>query len=293
MRALEVGGMNRGAIDFKISDLIDEATGTYVSLKLDAASGSNALALNRGSKIMMDSDQAGGSHFISDTVSGITINGTRLIPNVDTGNDLGASSIRWNNIYAIRLQDSGGNARLTWGGSSTTNLYFGGAGTSGTAIGHTFNTPSYTTTGDLIASFQNNGVQKLSVDKDGATTASGTVTAAGFVASGSSSINVGSSKFVVSGASGKVTFDATDGSGTPGNVTINKPSGQVAVAAGSNQVVVTNSLVTTSSVVLAVLQVSDATATGVRKVIVASGSFTIALDANATAAAKVGFVVFN
>lgn len=91
---------------------------------------------------------------------------------------------------------------------------------------------------------------------------------------------------------GRLSFDATDSSGSPGAATINKPSGQVAVDSGASSVVVTNSLVSTTSVVWAVLQ-DDTDALTVRSVVPASGSFTINLSGTTTAARKVGFIVFN
>lgn len=88
-------------------------------------------------------------------------------------------------------------------------------------------------------------------------------------------------------------FDATDSSGTPGAATINKSRGQSAIAAAASTVVITNSFVTTTSVVDADLQFNDATCTAVKSVIPAAGSFTVTLNANCTAATKVGWVVFN
>lgn len=91
---------------------------------------------------------------------------------------------------------------------------------------------------------------------------------------------------------GKISLNATDASGTPGAATINNPSGQVAVALGASSVVVTNSLVTTSSVVWATLQdVTDNIQ--IKGVVPAAGSFTIHLTGTTSAARKVGFVVFN
>lgn len=92
---------------------------------------------------------------------------------------------------------------------------------------------------------------------------------------------------------GAITADTTDSSGTPGAATINKPSGKVAIAIGQSSVVVTNSLVTAASTVLAVLQFVDATATQILSVVPGSGSFTITANANATAATKVAFLVVN
>lgn len=92
---------------------------------------------------------------------------------------------------------------------------------------------------------------------------------------------------------GAITADTTDSSGTPGAATINKPSGKVAIPIGESSVVVTNSLVTAASTVLAVLQFVDATATQILSVVPGSGSFTITANANATAATKVAFLVVN
>lgn len=86
---------------------------------------------------------------------------------------------------------------------------------------------------------------------------------------------------------------APNQSGTPGNVTSHTAAGIAAIAAGASSVVVTNSLVGTTSLVYAVLQASDATATFIKSVIPASGSFTINVNANATANTKVAWVVFN
>lgn len=77
------------------------------------------------------------------------------------------------------------------------------------------------------------------------------------------------------------------------NPTINKPSGQVSVAIGASTVTVTNNLVTATSIVLAVLQFVDATATQILSVVPGSGSFVITVNANATALTKIGFVVIN
>lgn len=93
--------------------------------------------------------------------------------------------------------------------------------------------------------------------------------------------------------SGSVDFDNTDSSGTPGNVTINKPAGKFAVAIGASTVTVTNSLVTAASHVFCQLQFADATLNEIRTVIPGAGSFVFTGNANATAATKVAFVVIN
>lgn len=80
--------------------------------------------------------------------------------------------------------------------------------------------------------------------------------------------------------------------GTTGNQTINKAAGTVNIAAAGTTVTVTNSLVSTSSIVLAVIRTNDATAY-IKNVVPGSGSFVINLGAAATAEISIGFVVIN
>lgn len=98
--------------------------------------------------------------------------------------------------------------------------------------------------------------------------------------------------FRVSGA-GKITLDATNtAGGTTGAQTINKPTGRVNFAAAAATLVVTNSLVTTASKVMAMAESNDTTCM-VKDVELASGSFTIRMTAACTAETPVGWVVFN
>ena len=92
---------------------------------------------------------------------------------------------------------------------------------------------------------------------------------------------------------GKITYWANDPAtvGT-GAVTINRPSGYVKFAAGTSSLVVTNSLCTTSSIVLPVIRTNDATAI-IKNVVPGSGSFTINLNAATTAETSVGFFIIN
>jgi hypothetical protein len=80
--------------------------------------------------------------------------------------------------------------------------------------------------------------------------------------------------------------------GTTGAQTIDKMSGSVNFAAAATTLVVTNSLVTTSSIVLVQVHGADVTAISAR-VTLANGSFTITLNSAATAETKVSFVVFG
>lgn len=95
------------------------------------------------------------------------------------------------------------------------------------------------------------------------------------------------------GPTGKLTLSHTNTTtGTTGAQTINKASGTVNIAASGTSVVVTNSLVTATSIVFAVLRTADATAT-IKNVVPAAGSFTITLGAAATAEVSIGFFVIN
>jgi hypothetical protein len=82
-------------------------------------------------------------------------------------------------------------------------------------------------------------------------------------------------------------------SSSVGAQTINNPVGSLKIAAAASSVVVTNSLVTVNSIVLAQLQSNDATALYVKSVIPAAGSFTITLNAAATGQITVAFLVIN
>lgn len=94
-------------------------------------------------------------------------------------------------------------------------------------------------------------------------------------------------------AFGKLAADATNtAAGTTGAQTINKPSGTVNFAAAASSLVVTNSHCTVNSLVFATVRTNDSTAT-IKNVVPAAGSFTIRLNAAATAETSVGFLVVN
>jgi hypothetical protein len=80
--------------------------------------------------------------------------------------------------------------------------------------------------------------------------------------------------------------------GTTGAQTINKTAGSVNFAAGAISLIVTNSLVTTSSVILATVATDDATMR-VMKAVPGAGSFTLISNAAATAETRVNFLVLN
>ena len=88
----------------------------------------------------------------------------------------------------------------------------------------------------------------------------------------------------------QIFFDYTN-TGTVGAVTINKAAGRVNIAAGGTSVVVTNSLATVASHILAVMSTADVTGR-VISVIPAAGSFTINTVA-VTAQTSFDFFIIN
>lgn len=92
---------------------------------------------------------------------------------------------------------------------------------------------------------------------------------------------------------GSINLGATNtASGTTGNRTINKASGTVNIAAAGTTVTVTNSIVSTASIVMAVVRTNDTTAY-IKNVVPSAGSFVITLGAAATAEVSIGFMVIN
>jgi len=88
-------------------------------------------------------------------------------------------------------------------------------------------------------------------------------------------------------------FDSTiTPAGTTGARTINKNAGSVNFAAGASTLVVTNSLVSTSSVILATVGSNDSTMKGVH-VVAGAGSFTIHGNTVPTGETRVNFLVIN
>lgn len=81
--------------------------------------------------------------------------------------------------------------------------------------------------------------------------------------------------------------------GTTGAQTIHKPLGRVNFAAGAQTLVVTNSFVATTSNIQATIKADDTTAKSVVVSAQSAGSFTLKLNANATAETAVDFFVIN
>lgn len=79
---------------------------------------------------------------------------------------------------------------------------------------------------------------------------------------------------------------------TTGNQTINKLAGTVNIAAAGTTITVTNSLVTTGSIIMCTVQTNDTTAV-LKNVVPAAGSFVINMNAAVTAETAIAFFVIN
>lgn len=91
---------------------------------------------------------------------------------------------------------------------------------------------------------------------------------------------------------GKMQFGTTTTAvWSTGNKTINQPTGTVNIAASWTTVTVTNSYVTATSIVFAVVRTADDTAV-IKNVVPSEGSFIINIVAT-TAEVSIGFVVIN
>lgn len=80
--------------------------------------------------------------------------------------------------------------------------------------------------------------------------------------------------------------------GTTGNITINRLAGTVNVAPATMTVTVTNNTVDVNSIVFTVARTNDSTC-AVKNIVPASGSFTVNMTTNCTAATSIGFLVTN
>ena len=110
---------------------------------------------------------------------------------------------------------------------------------------------------------------------------------------GNNTTVIGASTNVKTQIFGDIVFDKTvTSSGTTGAQTIDKTVGSVNFAAGATSLVVTNSRVTASSIIVATVATNDATMKSVSAVS-ASGSFTLTANAAATAETRVNFIVIN
>lgn len=276
-----------------------------VSFDTQLFSGTNTekAYIDKDGAVVANSYGVGGNLGSSQGVSG---SGANLFINTSTG--------------SVSLRDAAG-------GNSIVKAFTGGDGASAVAV--TSNTAvAYTTTGAKIHSFQNNSVEKTSVDKDGNVVTTGFISASngygnnglggateGMAFSGSN-VNIASGgdatrialgsnsglNFLKADTNGvdltansnaRIRTAATDSSGTPGAATANTPSGQAAIAAAAGSVTITDSLVSATSIVQAVLQANDTTCVAIKSVVPGSGTFTINVNAACAGNTKVGWIVQN
>lgn len=105
--------------------------------------------------------------------------------------------------------------------------------------------------------------------------------------------NASYTPLTLKGTVGAFQWDRTiTAGGTTGAQTINKQMGTVNFAAAATTLVVTNSFVSVTSLIFCQIRTADATAKSC-VVVAGSGSFTITLNAAATAETSVGFYVTN
>ena len=115
----------------------------------------------------------------------------------------------------------------------------------------------------------------------------------GNLAAGAGNYNCYMSGTAANYFAGDIQFDKTvTAGGTTTPQTINKNAGAVNFAAADASKVVTNSLVTTSSIIIATVATNDTTLTSVQAV-AAAGSFTLYTNAAATAETRVNFLIIN
>lgn len=153
----------------------------------------------------------------------------------------------------------------------------------------------------LVNSTSNGGIKKNSVNWSGAggsdlniyNTTKGNISLTN--TAGSITIQTGSSTApqLTVDSTGRFIYQATNtATGTTGDQTIDKPTGTVNFAAAASSLVVTNALVKSTSLVFIQIIGTDATAKSAT-VSISAGSFTINLNAAATAETKVAFWVIN
>ncbi len=282
------------------------ATITGSTLNLEPASGSFGGVVTTGTQTM-----AGAKTFstslsspnITATTQFLAANGSVGTPSISFTNDpdTGFYSVGANTIGIA----ASGNLTFSINGSGT---FFSATATGGVNLttGNGAAVPPYGFTNDTDTGMYRSAANTVGLTGNGlqiaqfnpatssvnwpSTTAAATTVNVVYGAAGSDT-NIGID-ITPKGAAG-IQFPSTvTGGGTTGNQTINKISGRVNFAASATSLTVTNSIVTTSSLVFAEVQSNDTTAY-VKNCVPAAGSFVINLGAAATAETPVSFFVIN
>jgi mucin-19 len=98
------------------------------------------------------------------------------------------------NVSTTAFQVQNASAQTVLGVDTSTSKIFTTIPNSGSAVGFTLNTPSYTTAGAKLLSLQNNAAEKFSVDKDGNIVNTGGLAAAGDITTSGGNISAGAGK---------------------------------------------------------------------------------------------------
>lgn len=219
--------------------------------------------------------------------------GSGLMPGADNSYEFGSTSAAWFTISGKFI-----NAIDVVLNQSTMN--FDGTGT-------TMITSGASVQGRINADYVVTGNKNVGLQTGANNTADAVATGSWYFETGNKNAGSGNSGgfFFQSGSSsggsrGDMTWNidvwsipktVTTG-GTTGAQTIDKISGTVNFAAAATSLVVTNSTVSTSSLVHAVARTNDTTCS-VKSVVPAAGSFEIFMTAACTAETSVGFLVTN
>lgn len=193
----------------------------------------------------------------------------------------------------VTIAGATANGRLAVLGAANSNAgYFKGDATTGQSYGIGIEAGTNSTDYALKVASQGGGVEYFKVRGDGIVSASNTTEA---TTGGAGSLTTAGGIYVAKKvvAMGGLLVDKTvTAGGTTGAQTINKPAGTVNFAAAATSLVVTNSLVTTSSIIICTVGTNDATMQSVQAV-AGSGSFTLYPNAAPTAETRVNFFIVN
>ncbi len=221
----------------------------------------------------------------------------------DEANTLGTNSLQILSENGDTVLGAGiglhGYANVGAGGSSGPGVLWLGFGNTGSNPGVFIGNGNNAKLGTAYVQVNSSGLKSLNTTVSSSTTTGSFINSGGLGSAGATFLG---STISVAGAAtlsstltvvGDVAVSKTiTGAGTTGAQTINKSSGRVNFAAAATSLVVTDSLVTTQSVILISKAANDGTAR-LGGVVAASGSFTIYMDVAPAAECAVNFLVTN